>query len=169
MPEIKIVSKGVEYPCLIDQEDQELLSQFSWSLHSEGYAQTIIGRRTVLMHRLVMGVLDNPSVEVDHKFHNRLDNRKSQLRICSHSENRRNSRKLSPATSSFKGVYFESERGLYHAQIGLGDKVKNLGRYHNEKMAGKAYDKKALEVFKEYAHLNFKSSREARQMAFSWI
>jgi hypothetical protein len=168
MPEIIIISKGKEYPCLFDQEDQELISLYSWSLHSQGYAQTTINGKTVLMHRLVLGIVDNPEIEVDHRFHNRLDNRKGKLRACSHSENRRNARKLKPtAHSQFKGIY--NDLGRWHVQIMQNAKVKNLGRYNNEITAAKVYDSRALEVFKDYAFVNFQSSREARQLAFPWL
>ena len=168
MPEIVIISKGKEHHCLIDQEHEALISRYSWSLHSKGYAQTTIDGKTVLMHRLIMGVLDKPEIEVDHHFHNKLDNRRSKLRACSHSENRRNSRKLKPdAHSKFKGIY--NDLGRWHVQIMQDAKVKNLGRYSDERLAAKVYDQKALEVFKDFAFVNFQSSREARQLAFPWI
>jgi len=163
MPEIIIISKGKEYPCLYDEADRELISQYQWSLHSKGYAQTTIKGKTVLMHRLVMKVTD-PKIEVDHRFHNKLDNRKSKLRACNHSENRRNSRKEKNCSSKYKGSYFETERGIYHSQIGFatdnGTKVYNLGRYADERLAGKAYDRKAVELFGRFACVNFQSSKE---------
>jgi hypothetical protein len=168
MPELIIISKGKEYHCLYDQEDEELISQHSWFLHSKGYAQTTINGKTVLMHRLIMRVLDRPEVEIDHHFHQRLDNRRSMLRTCSHSENRMNARKLKPdAHSQFKGIY--NDLGRWHVQIMQNAKVKNLGRYSNEIMAAKVYDQRAIQLFKDFAFVNFQSSREARQLAFPWV
>jgi hypothetical protein len=171
MPEILIPYKGINYPCLIDPEDLELVSRFSWSLNPKGYAVAWDPnrKRNILMHRLVMGVLDQPDIEIDHRFHNRLDQRKTQLRACNHSQNRQNSRKLKPGTSQYKGVYFETERGQFHAQIGLGDRVKNLGRFRSEILAAKIYDQRAIQEFKDYAYPNFQSSREAQQLTFSWV
>ncbi len=168
MPELLIISKDKEYICLYDPEDEELISRFSWSLHSQGYAQTTIDGKTVLLHRLIMGVLDKPQIEVDHRFHNRLDNRRSKLRVCSHSENRRNARKLKPtAHSQYKGIY--NDLGRWHVQIMQNEKVKNLGRYNNEVIGAKVYDRRAIELFKDFAFVNFQSSREARQLTFPWI
>jgi hypothetical protein len=167
MPEIIIISKGKQYPCLVDQEDEALISQHSWSLHSQGYAQTIINGKTVLMHRLIMAV-DDSEIEVDHRFHKKLDNRRSKLRVCNHSENRRNARKLKPtAHSQFKGIY--NDLGRWHAQIMENGKVKNLGRYSNEILGAKVYDQRAIEIFKDFAFINFQSSREASQLTFPWI
>ena len=167
MPKLIIISKGKEFVCLFDQRDQALISRFTWSLHSKGYAVTTLKNgKSVLMHRLIMGVLDKPEIEVDHRFHNRLDNRHSKLRVCSHSENRRNARKLKPtAHSQYKGIY--NDLGRWHAQIMIDSRVKNLGRYSNEITAAKVYDNRALEIFKDYAFVNFQSSKEARQLSIS--
>jgi hypothetical protein len=168
MPELIIISKGKEFTCLFDQCDQELISRYSWSLHSKGYAQTTIGNKTVLMHRLILGIVDNPEIEVDHRFHNRLDNRRSKIRPCTHSENRRNARKLKEsAHSQYKGIY--NDLGRWHVQIMQDEKVKNLGRYNNEITAAKVYDNRAIEIFKDYAFVNFQSSMEARQLTFPWL
>lgn len=168
MPELIIISKGIKYACLYDLEDQELINCFKWSLHSKGYAVTIVAGKSVLMHRLIMGVLDKPEVEVDHIFHNRLDNRRSKIRACSHSENRRNARKLKPtAHSQYKGIY--NDLGRWHVQIMQNAKVKNLGRYSNEILAAKVYDQHAIETFKDYAFVNFQSSKKARQLTFPWL
>lgn len=168
MPELIIISKGIEYSCLYDEADHELVSQYQWSLHSQGYIQTTIKGKTVLMHRLILGVVNNPEIEVDHRFHNRRDNRRSKLRACSHSENRRNARKLKPtAHSQYKGIY--NDLGRWHVQIMQNAKVKNLGRYSNEITAAKCYDQRALEIFKDFAFVNFQSSKEARQLALPWL
>jgi hypothetical protein len=101
----------------------------------------------------VLGIVDLPELEADHRYHNRLDNRRSKIRICSHSENRRNSRKVKEGSSIYKGVYKDGR--FYHSQILQGAKVKNLGRFYSEKTAGKVYDEAARETFKEFAFLNF--------------
>lgn len=161
MPEIIIISKGKQYPCLYDQEDQELISRFSWSLHSQGYAQTTINGKTVLMHRLILGVVDKPDIEVDHRFHNRLDNRRSKIRACTHSQNLQNSRKIKKGSCALKGVYRDQNK--WHAQIMIDDRVKNLGRFRSPITAGRIYDQAAKENFKDFACLNFPESETAHQ------
>lgn len=149
---IIIESQGKEFVCLFDVEDYELVCCYNWNLHNQGYAVTTINGKTILMHRLIMGVTD-PKVQVDHIQHDKLDNRRAMIRICTRSQNRRNSRKLARATSKLKGIY--NEDGMWHVQIMQGQKVKNLGRFNSEKTAAKVYDQKAREVFKEFAFLNF--------------
>lgn len=162
MPELVIISKGKEYTCLYDQEDHELISCYKWYLHPQGYAATSIKRKTVLMHRLVLGIVGVPEIEADHKFHNKLDNRKENLRFCNRSENRRNSRKLK-GSSIYKGVYKDGK--YYHSQILEGNLVKNLGRYYSEKTAAKVYDNEARQLFKDFAFLNFPDFKLANQLS----
>jgi hypothetical protein len=162
MPELTIISKGVKYSCLYDKEDQALISQFRWNLHNKGYAVTTIKGKPVLMHRLILGIVDKPEIEADHIFHNKLDNRRAKIRVCTHSENRRNSRKVKEGSSKYKGVYRDGK--YYHSQILQGQKVKNLGRYYSEITAGKVYDQAAKETFRDFAFLNFPEFKEVNQL-----
>jgi hypothetical protein len=157
MPSLIIKSKGKEFVCLYDKRDQKLISQYHWYLHSKGYAVAFQDGKQILMHRLIMKVLDKPEIETDHRFHNRLDNRRSKIRVCSHSQNRRNSRKLKvSAQSQYKGVYRDNNK--YHAQIMIDNQVVNLGRYRSQITAGRIYDQAAKETFKDFAFLNFPNS-----------
>jgi hypothetical protein len=153
MPVLIIKSKGKEFVCLYDQRDHKLISQFHWSLHSRGYAVGFKNGKQILMHRLILGITDSPEIEVDHIYHNKLDNRRSKIRVCTRSQNRRNSRKVKEGSSKFKGVYRDNNK--YHAQIMQGQKGINLGRFRSEVTAGKVYDRAAKEAFKEFAYLNF--------------
>jgi hypothetical protein len=163
MPELIIKSKDKEFVCLYDQRDQKLISRFTWSLHSKGYAVTTINGKPVLMHRLILGLVDRPEIEADHIFHNKLDNRRAKIRVCTHSENRRNSRKIMKGSSRFKGVYRDGK--YYHSQILKDKKVKNLGRYHSEITAGKVYDQEARQEFKDFAFLNFPDFKPVNQLS----
>jgi hypothetical protein len=159
MPVLVINHKGKSHKCLYSKQDQELISGFSWSLHSQGYAQTTLNRKTVLMHDLIMKPPEGK--EVDHRFHNRLDNRRSKIRVCTRSENRQNSRKLKAGSSVFKGVYKDGK--YFHSQIKKNQKVVNLGRYHSEITAAKVYDQVARETFKDFAFLNFPEIKSVQQ------
>jgi hypothetical protein len=156
-----LTSKGKEFVCRYDREDHELISQFTWSLHNRGYAVTTIKGKTVMMHRLILGIVDRPDVEADHIFHDKLDNRRAMLRICTRAENRRNARKLMKGTSKFKGVYRDGP--YFHAQINAG-KVRNLGRFYSEATAGRVYDAAAKEEYADFAYLNFPGQQLPQQL-----
>lgn len=75
----------------IDPEDYKALSQFKWHVTKEGYAARSQGYGTTYMHRLIMNTPDG--MHTDHINHDRLDNRKANLRVCTHAENLQNQRK----------------------------------------------------------------------------
>lgn len=105
------------------------------------------------MHRAIMRTPQGK--QIDHRNHDGLDNRRCNLRECSHIENMRNQLPQKTGTSRYKGVHWEKERGKWRAQIKHTCKQMRLGRYASEKDAAKAYDKKAKELFGEFAYLNF--------------
>lgn len=111
------------------------------------------------MHRVIMErVLGRPLTnleEVDHKNHNGLDNRRSNLRLADSSQNHANSRPRANATSVYKGVYFSKQRGYWCAQITVNNRGIYLGSFNSEMDAAKAYDRAAREHFGEFASTNF--------------
>ena len=93
-------------------------------------------------------------MECDHWHHNKLDNRKSELRNTPKSNNQRNRLRNAKGTSKFKGVCLDKARGTWKAQINLDGQIKTLGRYGSQEKAAAAYDAAALETFGEFAHVN---------------
>jgi hypothetical protein len=74
----------------VDEDDYEWLSQYNWYFH-DGYASTRIEGKTVYMHRLVMAT--PRGMHTDHLNHDKLDNRKKNLRICTREENMQNQKR----------------------------------------------------------------------------
>lgn len=105
------------------------------------------------MHRFIM---DAPKgQQVDHINGNKLDNRKSNLRICSHSENLRNQRKPKDNKSGFKGVSWHKGAKRWCAEIRSNGKRHHLGYFDTAEDAAKAYDIAATLIHGDYARLNF--------------
>jgi hypothetical protein len=148
---------------LVDDEDYDFLMQWKWyALHSHKdiyYARrnryfTVDGVRkhtVVFMARAIMNPPAN--MQVDHIDHNPLNNQKSNLRICCYLENNRNASKRINASTQYKGVLHVGNR--IRAYIGINNKNKHLGSFKTEEDAARAYDKKAKELFGEFANLNF--------------
>ncbi len=129
---------------IVDDGDYEWLSQFKWCASwSKGtksyYAVRKIplqdGRRTIeQMHRRIMGLRYGDKNHVDHINGDTLDNRKENLRICTHKENSRNRKGLySNNTSGVSGVYWNKRDQKWYAQAYNNDgKRKHLGYFNNK-------------------------------------
>jgi hypothetical protein len=115
------------------------------------------------MFEMAPYLMDAPvGTEVDHINGNTLDNRRSiNLRLSDHRRNSGNRGPNSNNTSGFKGVSFDKESGKYSANIRDHGKQKKLGRFPTAELAARAYDRAAVEVFGEFAWLNFPA--EAKQ------
>ncbi len=108
--------------------------------------------RTIRMHREIMR--PGRGQVVDHINHDGLDNRRCNLRVCSHAENLRNQRGQVGRSSRFKGVSRDKRLGKWRAQIWHAGRHYYLGLYVSEIEAARAYDAKARELFGEFAYLN---------------
>lgn len=141
---------------IVDKQDFELVNQYKWHLFGKGYAardEKINGKKKkVSMHRLI---LQPPKgMETDHINQNILDNRRKNLRICTHQQNCSNHK----GYKKIKGVGKIKDRFLkkpYYASIMVFYKRIHLGYFATRKKAGRAYDKAAIKYFGDFARLNF--------------
>jgi hypothetical protein len=151
---------------LVDDSEYERVSAFKWYANVSRNTFCAVrneyryeeGRkigRTVYLHRFILGVED-PNIQVDHENHNGLDCQRSNVRACTNAQNCRN-RIIDKreATSSYKGVCWNEECRKWKAAIKLHGKVLYLGLFADEGDAARAYDRAAIEHFKEFAVLNF--------------
>ena len=147
---------GEVFDCLMDDEDWEKFknigiyiipnkSKIPYLYFSSAYKQRSLSR-------YLMG--DPSGFVVDHINGNTLDNRRKNLRICTQSENLRNSKKHIKKSSEYKGVSFVKKVQKYRASIRIKGHNFFIGEYKEEKDAALAYNKTALEYFGDYASLN---------------
>jgi len=151
---MKLIPLSQEFEAIIDNEDYDRVNQYKW-YYNNGYAVTKINTRTVYMHRFIMDAKEDEYV--DHKeTEYTLDNQKKNLRICSCSQNQMNIYKQNRSYSSkYKGVFWYRPTNRWTAQIKFNYKAIHLGYFKNEIDAAKVYDQKALELFGDFAKLNF--------------
>lgn len=143
---------------LVDDEDYEELVKHNWTLSNRGYALRSAYNKgmskTILMHRAVLNA--KKGLIVDHINHDKLDNQKINLRLCTNSQNQQNSKSKKNSTSIYKGVSLE--RGKYRVCISFQKDGKtnriHLGYFATEAEAAHAYNLKATELFGEFAFLN---------------
>lgn len=147
---------------LVDADDYPQVSIYRW-FYQPAYAPTYTGyagRRAGLVdYRLHRVIAACPAGKItDHINGDGLDNRKCNLRNCSYSENRANSRVLSPRTRNrhkpYIGVTRRSRTKTWVATI----KGKRIGIFKTSKEAALAYDRAAIDAYGEFLHpsqLNF--------------
>lgn len=135
---------------LIDIDDISVVSGYKWNAVHSNYVTSKTGGPTVLLHRLIMG--PSNSMTVDHINHNPLDNRRSNLRVCTQQENSFNKKILPNNTSGVKGVSFDSKRGLWESSITKSGKRYYLGRYTELDDAERARTRAERDLFGEYRY-----------------
>lgn len=143
---------------IIDSDDVQKVRYIKWKLSNSGYVMNTpkYKNSNIHMSRVILGVDDF----VDHINHNRLDNRKSNLRVVTKSQNAMN--------MNSKGVH--NIKNKYYAHIKINQKQINLGVYiyEQEALFARWYAEKIL--FKEYCYKkekpNILSDREQDIMKY---
>jgi hypothetical protein len=168
MKEIKLTQGKVAF---VDDEDFDYLNQWRWQFVFNGYtwyahrSEYTNGKKTIRMHRLIMNA--PKGVFIDHIDHNGLNNQKSNLRVCTRSENSQN--RLNKHRIQYKGVEYKPtsfkrykngktrislSKKPYYSSIRVKMKKIYLGRFKTSAEAAIAYNNAALKYFGEFAKLN---------------
>lgn len=105
------------------------------------------------MHRAIMGVTDSKTL-VDHWKGNGLNNTRENIRVCTHSQNRMNTKSVKESSSRFKGVYWYCASKKWMSSIKIDGKCKYLGYFDNEEDAARTYNQFAKEYHGEFARYN---------------
>lgn len=145
---------------IIDAVDWDLVKDFKWHTqknHLCSYAIANIkrnGKRTTIgMHQILMGTYSK--MHVDHINNDGLDNRRNNLRVCTVSQNRANSKTHLNNTSGYRGVSFKKNTNRWKSQIRINKKLYDLGEFDLKEDAARVYDIISREWYGEYATLNF--------------
>jgi hypothetical protein len=146
----------------VDDEDAYLLNHLPWRampvdslFYVTATMQFLIPTRehyTVLLHRLILDAPDG--MDVDHKNHNGLDNRRANLRVCTRQQNLANCRPGRNNTSGYKGVSWSKQHRKWASYITVDYKKRHLGLFMEKRDAATAYNSAAFEAWGEFAYLN---------------
>ena len=136
---------------LVDDADYAKVASFRWQAHrsrSSGSELWYASNPTLgLMHRFLLGAADG--VEVDHRNQNSLDNRRENIRVATRAQQMANRRCYN--STGFKGI--QEHKTGFAAYIGA--KRRYLGFFPTAELAARAYDRAAIELYGEFACLNF--------------
>ena len=164
---MKLIAATLGYSVKVDDADYGYLSQFKWYAHNSGgkirtekrparRTSVAEGRKVIsLVHHLIK---PPQGFVVDHINGDPWDNRRENLRVCTHAENLRNRKKHSGETTNpYKGVFPRSRRWL--VLIMCDGRRYDLGSYASAEEAARAYDDAALFLHGRFARLNFTDGR----------
>lgn len=145
---------------LVDEEDYERVNQYNWNAYrgQDGryYAVSYIEGTYYRLHRFLLNLEPYNKSYADHINGDGLNNRRNNIRLATPTQNSYNQKVQNRAkTSKYKGVSWNKGVKKWHAYIKQNQKRINLGLFLSEEEAAKAYDIKAIELFKEFSNLNF--------------
>lgn len=149
--EMTVSYKGTEYSALLDLEDLDrVLKACKWCLNPAGYVYN--GHNSIYLHRFILNCCDS-NIYVDHINHNKLDNRKCNLRLATPQQNTWNSTSKNGTCSKFKGVR-KTNNQRWVATGTKNQKTYVLGRYSTELEAAYAHNLWITKEYGEFANLN---------------
>jgi hypothetical protein len=143
----EIVTKKGE-SILISAEDVDLVTGVNWHVSKNGYAKR--NCPSAYLHRILLGASSGQLV--DHKNSDRLDCRRSNLRICGAAGNARNKSMHPSNRTGFKGVYLHSQIGKYVARICADRATRYLGCFDTAEEAHEVYCLAADMLHGEFAN-----------------
>lgn len=124
---IYIIDNG--YQIEIDKEDLKKIKKYRWRLDtSTGYVYSDFLGKKIYLHRYIMGIHQTKDgLVVDHINRDKRDNRRENLRICTHAENLRNLSILSDNSTGFRNIYRKGRK--YVLMSNYQGKVTYFGTY----------------------------------------
>ena len=131
---------------IFDKEDYEKIKDYTWCKKDNGY---VINSKMERLHRIIMNC-PNDKV-IDHINHNPLDNRKSNLRICSQMENSYNMPIPSNNKSGCRGVGYDKSCKLWKAKIQYNRKLIYLGGFKTKEEAVRARKEAERKYYGDFA------------------
>jgi hypothetical protein len=143
-----IVSNNSDDEILIDLEDVEKISPYSWSINFEGYAKARIGKSTLLMHRFI--IKPKKSETIDHINRNKIDNRKYNLNIVNNKMQNQNRGLHKSNTSGFSGVSFNNQTQKWCVSIYINGIRKSLGSFVDKNEAIKVRKEAEREYYYKF-------------------
>ena len=153
---------------IFDKEDFEIIKDFCWFVNNLGYVVTRdrITSKIISFHRLVMHPKNKDEL-VDHINRDRLNNCKSNLRVCSHDDNMKNRSIHKNNTSGILGVTWNEPRKKWEVQIRINGRCTYIGLFTSKAEAIRVRIKAEIEFYKEYAPTYNYFTEEQRQAILS--
>ena len=148
---------------IVDDCDYYWISKFSWYAQKVTHKTKTVyyasrcsgnGKKQLLMHRILLGLHEGDSHQVDHINGNGIDNRRVNLRMSTRSQNAHNRSKFA-GKSKYVGVCWSNHNKMWMATLSCKGHKRRYFYSHSEIECAKKRDEWAIELHKEFAFLNF--------------
>lgn len=170
---------------IISREDYDEIMKYKWYKTCYGYASGHVHGKDLKLHRYIM-ILNNININkkiVDHINHNKLDNRRINLRVCDHRINSQNKRKRENTISNYVGTYI-TKNNRFRSTVQISGIEHYLGTFDTDKEAAYIRDHYLVsrddfkelgfklnfpELLDEYRYKEFKSTYKKRKKSSRYI
>lgn len=129
------------------------------SLYKNGYRHIRINTRSYLSHRIAYSIhhrIDlGQLLKIDHINGDRADNRISNLRLATNSQNLLNQKKRTGSSSEYFGVFFHKTRNRWVTRVTVDGRQKEIGTFTSETSAARAYDNYVKQHGSQFQRVNF--------------
>ena len=157
---MKKISLGHKRFAIVDDGDYAQANNLVWHCYWSKHAKTFYAKhsqyrkdktpKTIYLSRYI---LNEPDGLVDHKNHNGLDNRRSNLRVCTRTQNNWNSRKYKKGISGYKGVNWHKSNKKWVVRIANGKGRTHFGYFSDLEKAIHCYRLNVKKLHSDFAYL----------------
>ena len=135
------------FRCLLDCEDIEKINKIKWVITSPSNSIFYVyNSKCGYIHRMIMDYKGD--MVLDHINGNTLDNRKKNLRLCTHAQNLQNRQNANRTGFKYKtprNVYFKKQTGRYRVSFNINKKEHHFGYFDTIQEAENVAIQKRLE------------------------
>lgn len=151
----------------VDKEDYPLVSPYCWRIIKTGYVIANINRRTVYLHRFIMGEPDGYLVDHWGGDKTRNDNRRYNLRIATYLENTLNRKPNKTSETGVAGVTWYKTSNKWKAAITVNKKYMVLGYFENFDDAVKSRKEAEEKYFGEWSYDNSQKNAKKKLLDYN--
>jgi len=157
---INVKYKNNNYECLVDDDKWHDLMLYNWSFNGKNIFTTINNKSITISYYIYHKYFPDLNIKdkiIDHingetPLLKKLDNRTINLRIVDYTINNYN--KITKNKTGFRGVTFIKKNNIYRASLNYKEKTYYGGQFKTLIEAAKAYNKLAIQIYKDAAILN---------------